>query len=394
MKKIALYILAAAAIFAGCSKKNIDTTPVNAEDAWMYDATLPVPIQFSAGNSSLTKAALIESVGDMIGKKFGFFATNGNIDDWSKSNLLDMPQNAVATVSASDINGDLVRFKFDDGTYYYDQTSWDPYTFYAYHAQVSGRDEFGQTITQHSDSILVRADIGRTDILWGCAKAETLYDGEVSYEGFNARYIRNSSRLTGKTIQPTIKFKHMTACVQFRAKTLAPEYAENFADADELKIVSMYVDDAIVKHSLCIAHKTQPEKQGTFAKLKNVNLPAKGDLYVSTDDEGANTALNVVLNETAAEVGKPLFIHPGDEIKIVVEYQTNVNGTVKNFTSAYTLKPTVENGSVVNGFKAGYRYNYTLVVYSPERVVIEAQVDKYTSAFGEDVWVDVAPDNE
>ena len=79
MKKFALYFLAAAALFVGCSEKNIEPS-VNAEDAWMYDASLPVPIKFTMGEGSLTKGTQVASLDDMVGKKFGFYAVNSGRD--------------------------------------------------------------------------------------------------------------------------------------------------------------------------------------------------------------------------------------------------------------------------------------------------------------------------
>ena len=101
MKKIALYILAAAAVFAGCSKNDVNTTPVDPEDAWMYDATLPVPVRLGANTTSLTKGAQINTLEHMNGKTFGFYAINsGNDNDlteneWS-TNVPLMPLEAGA----------------------------------------------------------------------------------------------------------------------------------------------------------------------------------------------------------------------------------------------------------------------------------------------------------
>ena len=115
MKKFALYFLAAAALFAGCSEKNIEPS-VNADDAWMYDETLPVPIRFSASSGSLTKGA-INNVSDMVGKTFGFYAVDSGADHanpaegWSISTpKLSMPQGAMAT--CEEIGDGKVIFNF------------------------------------------------------------------------------------------------------------------------------------------------------------------------------------------------------------------------------------------------------------------------------------------
>ena len=135
MKKIALYILAAAAVFAGCSKNNINTSPVDPEDAWMYDATLPVPIRLGANSTTLTKGAQINSLAAMDGKTFGFYAVNSGNDyavtgnNWSTS----VPSMPLEPGVQGVYNAETNRFDFVGGPYFYDQTDWTPYTFYGYY---------------------------------------------------------------------------------------------------------------------------------------------------------------------------------------------------------------------------------------------------------------------
>jgi len=390
MKKIALYILAAAAVLVGCSKNNADTTPVqNGEDAWMTDLSLPVPIRFSAANSSLTKGA-INTVNDMVGKKFGFFAVNGYNEHMAHATGLDMPQNAEATCHIVDAN--KVRFEFTDGNYYYPQTVHDPYTFYGYHAHLM-QSENGQYYMLEKDSIAVRLNIGHTDILWGKAKATPETVDGVEYVGFNAPYIRK----TGK--QPFMNFKHVTSCISFNAKTKIPEYAATENDADNVVVTGVRVLGTVTSAELCIAHRTRDELEGTFIR----SIVPNGNVSVTKDDAGTNPNLDVTLTTSSQPLGADIFLCPSEEIKVEISYKsvpkTGVAGTNNVFKSTYTLRPTVEGGSTVDGFVAGYHYKYTFVVYSPEKIVIEAKVVPYESAFGkddagDDIYKEVLPENE
>lgn len=378
---------------ASCSK---DINPISSSDpdAWMYDETLPVPIMFTTGGAPMTKS-IINEVKDMDGKTFGFFAVNGNVADWSKANGLSMPQNAAATVSMDNLKDGKVRFAFNEGPYYYDQTSWDPYTFYGYHAHVAEPDNYGKTVTMHADSIFVRTEIGRTDILWGWAKAKTITKNEVEYEGFNARYIRNTQ------LQPEMNFKHLTACVSFGAMTKKPQYAVDMTDADVVKITGVKVLNTVTVAELCVAHK-DTTRQGQFGKLSGVNVPRTGNIAVAKDVDGTVTALDVIISDQFTSLGQPLFLYPSEAITVEIEYESVANGVagmVQKFTSQYTLAPTVADGSAVDGFVPGYEYKYNFVVYSPEKIVIEATVEPYKSAFGQDgegndIYKDVLPDNE
>lgn len=395
MKRFSMILLGALAILMASCSKDIDPISSPDPDAWKYDETLPVPIMFTTSGNLETKST-INSVNDMVGKTFGFFAVSGEQPDWSKSNGLSMPQNASATVAQDDINGDKVKFTFDNGPYYYSQTSWAPYTFYGYHAHVHENDNYGVVVTQRSDSILVRTNVGRTDILWGRAKADPKVVDDVEYTGFNARYIRKTG------VQPNMEFKHVTACVSFSAKTKKPAYAADMSEADVVKVTGVRVMHTPTIAELCIAHKTKPEKEGTFVLLAGLNLPKYDDLAVAEDVEGTDTELSVNLSEAPAALGQPLFLHPSESITVQLDYQSVPNGVAGNgttFTSEYVLTPKVAEGSAVDGFVGGYHYKYTFVVYSPEKIVIEATVEPYKSAFGQDgegndIYKDVLPENE
>ena len=369
MKKIALYILAAAAIFAGCGKNNIETSPVADEDAWMYDATLPVPIRLGASTNTLTKGNPIETLEQMDGKLFGFYAINSGKDPlegaWS-TNVPNMPLSLEFDGVQGHYNAAARRFDFVGGPYYYDQTDWTPYTFYGYYAHVKDVTNPDYVVTQEgmitSDRIFVRLGIGHNDILWGKAEGEsvTTANGQTCY-GFNAPYLRNGGS------QPVMKFKHMTACVTFNVQLVG-------ADNITMRVDSLQVLNTPVYANLVIASNVPTIKEGAFSPTT----------VEGTIDLGG---LPQTISATSTKLGnESLFIYPGTSYNVKLSYSY---GTSEDSYIA-ELKPVTkvrgEDGSETNvaGFIAGYHYKYNFKVYSPEEIVIEAEIEPYIPAFGTD----------
>ena len=370
MKRIALYFLAAAALLVGCNEKNIDTPSVDTEDAWMYDETLPVPIRFSADNGSLTKGA-INSVTDMVGKTFGFYAINSGIDPeggaWSIKTDIQMPQGAMAT--CEEIGDGKVRFNFVEGPYYYGQTDWTPYTFYGYYAHIDdiNAPDYSEDQTENltSDYIYVLLNIGHTDILWGKAAPEapgsvTTSKGSIAY-GFNAPYLRNGGK------QPFMTFKHVTACVEITAQVEASQQVG--ADPINMTVAEFMALDVPVQDALFIAHKDEA-KEGCFAGQARV---VKDTLFMS----GIDT--EKLLSNTPEALGDPLFLAPtAGPVNTELKYM--VNG--KEFKTKIELNPQ-------GGFVAGYRYKYNLKIAAPEQIIIEATVEEYKDAWVGSTDIDV-----
>lgn len=384
MKKIALYILAAAAILAGCSKKNIDTTPVNSEDAWMYDATLPVPIRFSLNNDSFTKAQPIENVDALVGKKFGFYAVNNGADvnegAWNTSVPdMEMPQGAEA-VAVKKTDG-RVMFEFTDGPYFYEQTDWTPYTFYGYHAHVNdtSSEDWGdnQGDGSWSNRIVVHLNIGHTDILWGKAESKDEHGDWIQATngayGFNAPYLRNGG------VQPVINFEHVTACMEFNA--LAVASSQTGAESKEIEVIGFSILKTPVKADLFVAH-IDPQYEGTFAK------DSLGTLSITGLTETSPVELTPLPSDSAnsnlsTSLGDPLFMCPTTSaVRVELTYRVKGSDTVYPYTVTLP-NPTSE-------YKKGYKYSFCFKIYSPEEIRIEAKVNPYVSAWAGYEDVDVS----
>lgn len=386
-----MMILGALAIMmAGCSKDNSVSSPD--PDAWMYDASLPVPIRFGVSGGPMTKAA-INNVYDMVSAEqdFGFFAVHDNMTAFNSQTGLDMPQNALADCKlVQGSNPATVQFTFDGGPYYYPTTSDNNYSFYGYYARVT------ENVSPQADRIVIVTDLGDTDILWAKAVAEPITITKnglpTTYNGFNARYIRKSAEedrdadgvADGKIRHPFMNFEHLTACVAFNAKTEYSAFAEANPGKDQVKITNVTVLNTVARARLVVAHK-DPSLEGTFEVIR------KGD--VSAEVTGK------VLTETADSLCNDLFIAPSQSITVKLEYEViaEAGATPKKMSSEYELTPEVKTGDKAGqtGFFAGYKYNYNFIVYTPERIHIEATVEPYEYAFGgADDFEEVYPEDE
>lgn len=370
---------------ASCSK-DIAPVPSPDPDAWMYDETLPVPIRFGVGELPATKGA-IETAADMVGKEFGFFATSHRYPNWTiqfpNPYGLDMPQNALATCVANPTDPSKVTFEFSQngGPYYYPQLSNDNYTFYAYHSHLADSVQVLRNKETQKYAIVVKVGVGKTDVLWSKAAATpvtvTENGVENTYDGFNARFLRKGG------LQPSMTFDHLTACVSFNAQTKKSAFSSSNEGKDQIKITGITVLNTPILAQLIVASQDDNyKKEGTLIPSKRENL---------------SESASFMLTDTPAQIGTDFFLAESNSIKVRLDYDVisgEAGGATASYSSEYTLEPVVKNGDKAGetGFFAGYRYNYNFVVYTPERIAIEATVEPYVSAFNEPESVN--PDNE
>lgn len=408
MKRFSIILLGALAmLMASCSKNATEPIPSPDPDAWIYDATLPVPIRFNSGSLMETKGLAIDKASDMVGKEFGFFAFHNNMNGWGSTsgntfydNGIDgWSQNMIATCVVNPDDDTKVQFQFDGGPYYYPQTSLNNYTFFGYHARTT-------EVRPTTNEVNVVVEIGHDDILWAMAEAEKFSlpeDIDLYYYGYNGRYIRKSleedhdsdGNKDNVARHPFMTFDHLTSCVTFNAKTIKSDFANHNTGKDLITVTNISIVKTPVKAMLCVASKN----------LDELGNPVHGKL----DDKGRSDFIGTIGPESPISVeltedsqslyDEPFFIMPSESITVQIEYSVSSgdpeNKTV-DFVSEYTLVPEVKEGEKAGemGFFAGYKYSYNFIVYTPERIVIEAEVEPYVSAFGDGVSADAYPDDE
>lgn len=289
---------------AGCSKNNPQLPP---EDAWIDDLSLPVPIQFGT-SSMVTKATPIDNLDSLKGRIIGILGIDKRSEaDWSSSDSESILLNNVqGTYDVDDNGGGYIQFK--KGPYYYPMNSTQNFTFYGYYIH-------GQTEYQTDDEGELRAggyyvpvDIGHTDLLWAKAEAEG--------EGYNSQYIRGIRKSTVDDDMPTFDFRHVTAGLEFWAyANLDGIYTDD--DFTNIVIRQVYVENAITKAQLCVAHKDDvgtEEGSGAYeGKLCNKDESTRGRIatrnatWMSHNPKG-----------DGERIGNDLFLYPGEEYTVYV----------------------------------------------------------------------------
>ena len=195
---------AALALMASCSKQ--ENAQV-ADDAWVYDESLPVPVTFAAPQVTIeSKAVNPGKLENLNGLDIGVFAlaTGEGAAGWT-------------TADGAFINNKMVTTGAEDGSItfnpviYYPMNSEQSYSFFAYYPH---QDNGDVALAAHCE---ITFDItGYTDILWSKAYATPLQDGLT---GYNAAYIRRlKAAENGADRMPKLRFYHALTSLQFNAQ--------------------------------------------------------------------------------------------------------------------------------------------------------------------------------
>ena len=360
MKKNLLFIMAVAAVFAGCSNGNVfdekeggtnnPSEPIdNSEVEVVFGKATTIGVE-----QSKTRAALGET---WNGERIAIWGVDrSETAQWNSvaSHLFKQTDAVTATVAA----GGAVTF--DNGPYYYPMSSSINYSFYSCFP-VSNNT----TASQRAISCAYPID-GKTDIMWGeavCVDGESV-DG-TSYSGFNALYFR---KVVG-AVTPDLKFKHCLTRLNF--------------------VVQKGIDGG----------KTVPV---AVRDIKVLNVPTAAQLTVVGNGAG-------VLTETGATGTLSLF--QGDtafDTPVVPKTGTDTTlgtvllmpSTTKSYLLSVTLEALDEDGNLTGktetgtvtitakeDFAANTQYKVTLTVYGLQIVDIKATLGKWLD--GDDITQEV-----
>lgn len=374
-------------MMASCSKDVAEPSPSN-PDAWKTDITLPVPVEFGMPRVA-TKADYVESMSeDML---FGVFGIN------REATALDINRNNEADPDVL-LNNALARYSIAEGFYldakaYYPMTNTANFNFYAYY-QAANESTPAQTPFIKDNDIYVPFTIGRDDILYGNTKVTEAMEQVVGRPGFNGAYIRKvreNNSIDQTQYNPYINFQHVTAALQFYVKT-SSDLAEGVFVDDNISITRVALTDAVIKADLCVVDLDTESNEGKF------NVPAddpnyKGLQYVYQTQDASSYKYEFKpkfydeeQNEEVPSFGLPVFIVPTSEpLTGYIALQRYSGGKYISMGNVpFTIDPTKMIGAddaPINEFKAGHRYNITLVVHSPEAITIEVSLEGWKDGF-------------
>lgn len=342
MKKILVFALASASIFASCNQEeNAVNTPADNNSVKVVLGT-KAPV--------ITKATIEEA--NWNDTQVGVYAAPKNVEITAENCFI---ANEKGTIS----NGNIA-FGSD---IYYPATNEVAYNFYGYHPYGT------PTLANQSFTVEYTLD-GTQDILWGKAVATEEQETAIGTSGFTAKYMRALSKYnaanTEATISgPSIKFEHKLTRFVFLAKDGNDEGETTSAQT----IQSIQLIDVPTNVNMIIAGN-------------GVEGLAAGTLTAeeSTGNFDLKDAAGTNITDVAVSKGEYQTI--GDCIMFFPEAGKTEYKIVANFVDGATSKPyscelpiKTSNGTA---FEAGTSYNVKLLVYGPGMVKLEASLTPWT----------------
>ena len=342
---------AALALMASCSKQ--ENAQV-ADDAWVYDESLPVPVTFAAPQVTIeSKAVNPGKLENLNGLDIGVFAlaTGEGAAGWT-------------TTDGAFINNQKVVTGAEDGSItfkpviYYPMNSEQSYSFFAYYPYQSENI----ALATHCE---ITFDInGFTDILWSKAYATPLQDGVT---GYNAAYIRRlKAAQGGEEKMPKLRFYHALTSLQFNAQL------DGASDVVQLNSMTVRATSQ-AKLRLASSGAAVDTWTPTWTPM------GQGNISVRQEAKGSSSGtLNITLTESPQEVGDIVMLVPGES------YEATINMTIGG--DPYTFTVPVKRANEGDQFEAGYEYAMTIKVKSPEEVTIaETSLEPWKTTQGSNI---------
>lgn len=407
MKRFSIIFLVMLAVSAAGCSKDVETENKPAADPWVYDETLPVPIQFGVSGFDVKVRSAFNDVYDLVGQRLGVVAVDAGKDwaaeDGAKNGEVICLDDEIVTCAYDD-SKQRHMLKFDQPRYYPYQSTYN-FSFFAY---FKGDNESAPVYEQDRVRLPVPEGIwGNQDLVYARADADTLFvtysneinpvtsepygyvpavrgeDATAFYTGYNASYIRyiakdkpsNGIDHTYATHLPTLEFSHPATNIKF----LAVLDASNPTGQDvvpTIKGVGIKGDEIYLGADFNIVHKDGAQ-EGVF----DVSGYEKGQVNLRGDD--MSTELAYVPTLEGVQLGDGFFFQPIGANSPLTLVLTLDNGQAEEVIEV-PINTHVE-------FKAGHFYTYELRIYRSAAVeVAVASVAPWV-----DGWADagVTPDS-
>lgn len=359
MKKIIIAGSALLVILAGCSKSRTETQQAVNDEAWVYDESLPVPVEFSSTGLNVETKALIEGE-SMEGLDVGVFALRNNPVQ-GENNTYTYEPNWGPTINdgilLNNEKGKVTSGKIVfEQTRYYPMSGDDGYSFFAYYP-------YSESAHYTNNGYQVEYDIrDGNDILWGEVHPGYVYQGPLY--GFNAAFIRrtketiNSGNGKYSKYLPSIMFYHKLAALKFIAVNESGSQTSNIkVDALSLKDIPRSVILTVGGRVDGVSGELTPSNPGT------VDLTLTGDGIPTQDGKEIGTIMICPME-------------PGAKENILLDITLSVSGG-----ETVTLEDVPLDAS--SGFAEGDRYTVKLKIKDATAIEISATLDSWSDVGGE-----------
>lgn len=376
-------------VVAGCSDDVAPITPVCPDNVIEQEIYSDVPIEFGYGG--VTKATDEDFLAE--NKYFGIFTAlkgkDGVTDFRNKGNLSIIDNTVIRYVNDF---GFKFRYPSEDVVYYY-PSSDEEYVFYAYYKYDANNILLNEnkyledgTMKTTVTSIVRKMDLGELSwpgaMLWAKAAA----DGNPSIDGFNASAVR-------KGHSPVFNFKHPMAKV-----CITVSLAENLTIYSErpnfnypkvwIQLDMLGLVNSPSEAEFCIAH-TDPNKEGKFDEEtyvypevsrsyywtgadNSIDKQIENDLYKMAYMRSKENSRSLKCRFQITDTGKTQV--PGQGV-VMIPPRAADNPLVCRLRLSYSdgsgVRTGYQNYDVTldpakygfnEGYKAGYVYNYNIVI--------------------------------
>lgn len=382
MKKIFYISLIALTTLVACNKKN--STPVekatSAIPAWFCDESLPVPIQFGAGDMGTTKGTAIDQTAfeGTVQNPFTYDVYAAKATDTSVP-MHGFTGGLLAKNVASTELPSATIVAFNDGvTRYYPYLAKDgAFNFYGYRY-----DGTHQTLTDAG--VIEDLEIGQEDVIWAMAEVTSAQltalqtvNANVT-DGFNARYIRAAleksttagvvNYTTYYSYLPKLTFEHKTSQIQFAIRAYNQHAYQTLQDAS-ITIEGLYVDGIPVSADFNVLTGTftaTTPSAGDKIDVENAGTVVVADLpYPADPNDSTDPGM------TGIACGDPIFIIPIEEANASLHMVLSI--TLPGYDDPEEIEMTI-NAPTDDGFEEGKAYKFTIVLQSIEKITIQTEL--------------------
>ena len=269
--------------------------------------------------------------------KIGLLGLSNGTEDWNAT-----VENSTVLIPNTEIT--LVDGQIQLGNKYYPMDSKENFSFYGYYPYSAGY----LTVEAGRNIFALYRGIGDIDILYAFAEATPREYESVTYEGFNAKYIR-AIRKNGEeeTYKPKLEFKHVLTGLDFVVKK--PDGASDVA----MTLKALSVLNVATEVRLTVASKFSPENNGTLTGTSTGNVSAK---------QSGNATLDAAITTEGVKLDR-LMLVPGTEYQISLTVNDGVKDNVIDENLIVKLPEDAQ-------FEAGKYYTLEVLVNSPEEVSI------------------------
>ena len=375
MKKNFLFVMAAAAMLASCSKDAAVSEPAgNGNENGVVDPTdpnSPVLVRLGAGGLGVDVTPTRGVVDSWNNTVVGIYALAKDADftEWQAGDGSILLENEKGTITGNP-DGSVTKEAINIAEKYYPGSNDIHYTFYGYYpyaaADAEGNDKTPPTNATGKVTKTFTIN-GSQDIMWGQAVATKIdnKDGGEQLDGYNALYFRKGQ----DAATPDIAFEHKLTQLNFNIKQAA-----DFSTAGEDKKLSVTKIEINTYSSLDL---TIADKAGTDnGKIAPTAAIEAADMFVIKDDEG--TAADAVVVDDIAEDSQAF----GTSMMVYTAGDTQTTYSAKVYLKMGAEGEEVSRPATIKlagnaAFEAGKAYNVNIAVNSMMQVEVNATLTKW-----------------